>query len=141
MWRSLGARSLGIRDVIVNQACARISALVMVLANSMITANATLALMVKQNGLELIALFAHALRIMLGLVLSSMLTIFTLGWSARIREPAIVPLENANALLDMKVLLASALLALIIAMTVAHAGPRSTLLPRLVVYTLNPGTP
>lgn len=141
MWRSLGARSLGIRDVIVNQACARISALVMVLANSMITANATLALMVKQNGLELIALFAHALRIMLGLVLWSMLTIFTLGWSARIREPAIVPLENANALLDMKVLLASALLALIIAMTVAHAGPRSTLLPRLVVYTLNPGTP
>merc|ERR1711939_635472 len=139
--RSHGVKSPGTRDVIVNLVCARTSVLAMVHANSMTTANATLALMVRRNGLELIAHFAHAPRTMLGLDLLSMLTIFTLGWSARIKEPATVPLENASALLDTRELPASVLLALITAMTVALAGPRSTLPPRLAECTLSLGMP
>jgi hypothetical protein len=102
----------------------------------MVTANASKVLMVKMSGLVLIALPVLAPLTSPGLVLLSTLTTCILGPSAPTRVSVIALLENANALLVTKVLLASVLCALITVMIKELAGLRSILLPRLDVSTM-----
>jgi hypothetical protein len=67
--------------------------------------------------------------------------ICTLGPNVLIREFAIERLEPVLASQATKALLAKELYAPILAMIVAHAGPRNTWLPRLIEFTLYHGTP
>lgn len=84
------------------QECARINALDTELANSTTIADATLVLMGNLSGPDLTALFALALRILPGLVTSSMLIISILGLNAPTKVFATDPPVNVNAFLDMK---------------------------------------
>jgi len=68
-------------------------------------------------------------------------TIYILGLNAQTRELVIVLPEPAIASPDMMVLLAKELFATTIVMIEALAGPRSILLPKLVVSILILGIP
>lgn len=112
-------------------ACARINALDTELVSSTIIADATLELMGNQNGLDLIAPFAHVLKTLLGSVMLLTLIISTHGLSAQTKVFVIDQLVNASASLVMKELLANVLFALITVTTVELAGQKSTSLPEL----------
>merc|ERR1712167_252182 len=139
--RNPGENMYGRRSAIARQACARTSALDMVLAKLMVTASASRVLMERMSGPGLTAPHVPVLSTLLGLVLPSTRIISTLGRNAQIRVFATAALENVNVLWDMRELHASALSAPTTVTIRGLAGPRSISLARLAVSTMLLGTP
>jgi len=141
MLKLYGIRPYGTRRGTALLVSVRITAPAMELARLTTIASASRDLMERMSGQDLIAPSVLALVTLLGSVRWSMPTMFTLGWSAPTRAPAIARLAPALASLVMMALLASVPRALTIVMTEEPAGLRSIWPARVVERTTNPGMP
>jgi hypothetical protein len=134
-----GVRLLGINADTDREAFVKTTAPITELVKQTLTATATLALMVNQSGLDLIAPYVLAQKISPGLVTLITLMIYILKPSALIKVFAIELLVLATVSLVMKVSLANVLSAQTIVMTEEAAGQKNSWLPRLAVLTNNHG--